>query len=87
MLADLVLVRVRGFAINNQESEAGLISVAAPIRGRRGEVLAAINMTFGARSTVLKRITQEMVPLLTKTADEISLKLGYCLTWDLCSGK
>jgi IclR family pca regulon transcriptional regulator len=38
-------VRVRGWALVNQELEEGLVSISAPIRERSGRILAALNVS------------------------------------------
>lgn len=37
--------RTRGFAVANEELEAGLIAVAAPVRNPEGRIIAAINIS------------------------------------------
>ena len=42
--AELDAGRARGYADNRHESEVGVVSVAAPIRGGGGQVIAALSM-------------------------------------------
>jgi DNA-binding IclR family transcriptional regulator len=44
-LAELDVVRSRGYAIDDSEHEDFIHCVAAPIRGQRGEVLAAVSVS------------------------------------------
>src|SRR5207248_5209512 len=44
LLAELGRVRARGVALNNEELAYGLRSIAVPVRGQHGEVVAAINL-------------------------------------------
>ncbi|ACU39296.1 IclR family transcriptional regulator [Actinosynnema pretiosum subsp. pretiosum] len=44
-LAELEKVRERGYAVDNAEHEDFIHCVAAPIRGARGEVVAAVSMS------------------------------------------
>ena len=50
--ADLEQVRSRGYAICDEEHEAGVACVAAAIRGRRGEPVAAISLSGPAARMV-----------------------------------
>lgn len=48
IVAELARVRVQGYAINDQEIELGLRSIAVPLRNSRRQVVAAINVGVGA---------------------------------------
>ena len=74
---DLAKVRRRGYAINNQELAVGLRAVAAPIWGEHGEVVAAINISGSTETISHSRLKRELVPMLSKTASEISQSLGF----------
>ncbi|GAE36356.1 IclR family transcriptional regulator [Halalkalibacter akibai] len=78
-LKELEKTRERGFAIDNQENEAGVICVAIPVRNFTGQVEAAISM-----STTVSKVNEEElnqhVELLKQTAKELSLKWGYGVT-------
>jgi IclR family pca regulon transcriptional regulator len=68
--AQLQQVRRDGFAIVDQELEAGLLAVAVPVHDRNGQVVAAINLsTHVARHTV--ESMRELVPPLERTARAI----------------
>ncbi|MDO5648258.1 IclR family transcriptional regulator [Paracoccus sp. (in: a-proteobacteria)] len=43
--ADLARVRARGFAVDQQEHEPGIICLAAPIRSGQGRVIGAVSVT------------------------------------------
>lgn len=45
LLADLELIRARGYAVCDEEHEDGVACIAAAIRGRRGEPVAAISLS------------------------------------------
>jgi IclR family transcriptional regulator, pca regulon regulatory protein len=75
--ADLMKVRRRGYAINNQELAVGLRAVAAPIWGEHGQVVAAINISGSTETISRSSLRQELVPLLSKTAAEVSQSLGF----------
>jgi IclR family pca regulon transcriptional regulator len=44
-------VRQDGYAINDEELELGLRSIAVPVRGASGQVLAALNVGAQARAS------------------------------------
>ncbi|MGH7106163.1 MAG: IclR family transcriptional regulator domain-containing protein [Acetobacteraceae bacterium] len=72
---ELDRVRTQGYAYVEQELEEGLCSVAVPIHGSGGEILAALNvgMPFivGARARALK----EVLPAVRATAQRIEQQL------------
>ena len=74
--ATLEAVRRDGFAREDQESEPGMRSVAAPIRNAAGTVVAAVGVAGPAQ-----RLSDEVLaaygPLVVETANVISLRLGY----------
>src|SRR5215207_10028571 len=51
---ELARVRSQGWAIVNQELEEGLRAIAAPIRDRSGQVVAAVNVSAHASRTSLE---------------------------------
>ena len=69
--AVLEQVRAQGWAIVDQELEAGLRSVAAPIHDAGGEVVAAINVSTTTATASLERIREEFLPALLATATAI----------------
>lgn len=67
--AELDRVRSQGWAIVDQELEEGLRSVAAPIRDRDGNVIAAANVSAHANRAPLDDIRRDLLPpLLAMTA-------------------
>ncbi|MBE8470449.1 IclR family transcriptional regulator [Streptomyces justiciae] len=73
---DLAEARERGYAVTLEELEIGLHAVAAPIRARDGEVVAALSASGPAYRFTEERI-HELAPLLMKGAQEISHRMGY----------
>jgi IclR family KDG regulon transcriptional repressor len=74
--AQLAVIRERGWAENINETEAGVSSVAAPIRDADGTVVAAISVvvpTAGLGDGALKRYSRPCVD----AAGAISQRLGY----------
>lgn len=72
-------VRRDGFAVNDEELEYGLRSVAAPVWNAAGEVIAAVNISVAAGRVSLESLHSQFMPHIRRTADEISARLGYGL--------
>lgn len=72
----LDVVRQRGCAIEDEESEIGMRCVAAPIRDDSGEVIAAIGLA-GPVSRLSKKALAAFIPHVVETAAAISARLGY----------
>ncbi|TQL48497.1 IclR family transcriptional regulator [Homoserinimonas aerilata] len=65
---ELRRVRSQGFAVTDQELEAGLRSMAMPIRDGQGRTLAAINVSGHAADGTLEEFTERVeAPLRTAT--------------------
>ncbi|MGY1625077.1 IclR family transcriptional regulator C-terminal domain-containing protein [Geodermatophilus sp. SYSU D00965] len=69
---ELVRVRARGWALADEELAPGIRSVAVPVRDRTGAVRAAMNVTVHAAETSTERLVQEHLPLLLRTAGDVS---------------
>jgi len=65
-------IRARGWAQNDQELEEGLVSVAAPIRNRSGQVIAAINISGQANRTSAQEMVERFLPPLLEASEKIS---------------
>lgn len=72
----LVIVRERGYAVDNEENEEGVFCIAAPIFNWVGDPISAVSI-----SAPLVRMSEEtqsrMLPRLLQAAKEISSQLGY----------
>ncbi|PRX46764.1 IclR family transcriptional regulator [Prauserella shujinwangii] len=75
-LAELDLVAERGFALDNAEHEDFIHCVAAPIRGARGEVLAAASLSVPRVLLDLDGLLA-LVPDLLAAAEEASARCGW----------
>jgi IclR family pca regulon transcriptional regulator len=76
LVAELASARRQGYAINDDELVAGLRSVAAPIRGCRGEIVAAINISVPSARVSRGELERDLAPLVTDTARDIGIALG-----------
>ena len=73
---NLAEARERGYAVTLEELEIGLHAMAAPIRARDGEVIAALSASGPAYRFTEERM-HELAPVLLKGAEEISHRMGY----------
>ena len=72
---ELLLTRRRGYAENRQESEPGVVSVAAPIRDTTGNAVAALSLAGPSERMDANRTTYaEAVMLLART---VSTQMGW----------
>ncbi|MDJ0341005.1 IclR family transcriptional regulator [Streptomyces sp. H10-C2] len=72
----LAEARERGYSITLEEFEIGLNAMAAPIRSKDGEVIAAISASGPGYRFTEERM-HELAPLLIEGAEEISHRMGY----------
>ncbi|MNT84322.1 Pca regulon regulatory protein [compost metagenome] len=69
-------IRKRGWALNDQELEEGLVSLAAPIRNRAGHTIAAINISGQANRTSAQEMLERFLPQLLEASEKISGLVG-----------
>ena len=74
---ELAAIRAQGWATQDEELAYGLRSVAAPVRGENGAVVAGANLAVQSRDWPAARITRELRPMVLETCTEISRLLGY----------
>lgn len=67
----LAKIATQGYAIVDQELEEGLRSLAAPIHGENGQVIAAVNVSAHASRGSSEVIRRELLPPLLETAKRI----------------
>ena len=72
---ELVEVRERGYALDLEEMMLGLCCVAAPIRDRTGEVVAA--MSFSVPAYRFEQGKDRYVAAITQAANSVSENIGY----------
>ncbi len=75
-LKALAAVRQRGCAVEDEESEVGMVCVAAPIRDDSGAVVAAVGIA-GPVTRLSKKAVAGVIPHVIATADQVSARLGY----------
>jgi IclR family transcriptional regulator, KDG regulon repressor len=69
-------VRERGYAIENEESEAGIRCIAAPVRNAGGTVIGAVGIAGPSQRLSLDSLTALSGPLI-EAAAAISARLGH----------
>jgi len=74
--AVLAQVREQGYALNNEELELGLRSIAVPVRGASGRVVAALNVGAQAVRVAPERMRDEFLPVLRRSAQELSMLIA-----------
>jgi IclR family transcriptional regulator, acetate operon repressor len=74
--AELVVVARAGYATAVDELEPGLAAMAAPVRGARGDVVAALSITGPTLRMTPARI-RELQPILIDEALTMSRRLGH----------
>ncbi|MDQ1106735.1 IclR family transcriptional regulator domain-containing protein [Nocardioides zeae] len=69
---ELAVTRERGWCLTDEALAAGVRSVAVPLRGADGAVLAAMNVTVHAAETSVETLLDEHLPHLLRTAAAIN---------------
>jgi len=73
--AVLAQVRADGYAINDEELELGLRSIAVPVRDASGKVLAALNCGAQAARVSVAQLERDFLPVLLRGARELAVLL------------
>jgi IclR family acetate operon transcriptional repressor len=73
---ELEAVRRDGVATSIDELELGLSAIAAPVRGARGDVIAALSISGPTLRLTPERL-RELKPILTSEARTLSRRLGH----------
>jgi len=68
-------VRQEGFALNDQELEIGLRSIAVPVRNVVGTVVAAMNVSSQASRVSRRELLERCLPVLRTSAEKLSSQL------------
>ncbi len=76
LLAELEAVAAQGFAACFEELELGLHAAAVPVRGHRGEVVAAMSAS-GPSYRLSRERVEQIVPAMLVAAADLSAQLGY----------
>jgi IclR family transcriptional regulator, pca regulon regulatory protein len=76
LLTELEQVRRTGLATNDEELESALRSIAAPIRSRSGEVVAAVNVAIPWSPAAMNDLVTELGPAIQVTATQIAASVA-----------
>ncbi|NEX62024.1 IclR family transcriptional regulator domain-containing protein [Noviherbaspirillum galbum] len=71
----LAEVREKGYALVEEELEIGLRSIAVPVRGASGEVVAALNVGAQAARVTSRQMRDDICPVLLRGAQELAVLL------------
>ena len=72
----LITVAAQGWAAVDQELEAGVRSIAVPIRDSSGRVVAAINASAHAARVPMRTLERQFLPRLLDAAQQIDAELA-----------
>jgi len=75
LLAELEQVARTGLAVNDEELDRGLRSIAAPVRSRSGDVVAAINVAIPWSPEPMSALVSRLGPTLQASAGEIASRI------------
>ena len=75
LAAELDRIAEQGWALVDGELEAGLRSLAAPVRGRDGRVIAAVNVSMSATRHPVEYVREHHLPRLLEAAAAIDADL------------
>jgi IclR family pca regulon transcriptional regulator len=74
---ELIAIRERGYVFNDQEFELGVRSIAAPVYGQGGKVIAALNVSAPTPVLTDEKVDQVAIPAVRRATAELSASLGY----------
>jgi IclR family pca regulon transcriptional regulator len=69
---ELCRVAAQGYAMVDEELEMGLRSLSVPVRGRSGQVIAAINVSCHASAATAEQTLERCLPVLRTAAAKLS---------------
>lgn len=75
LLAELEEVRRTGVAVNDEELDSALRSIAAPVRSRSGEVVAAVNVSIPWSPVAMNELVTELGPAIQAAARQIAARV------------
>jgi IclR family pca regulon transcriptional regulator len=75
LIARVDEARERGWALVDEESEVGVVSIAAPVIEASGRVIAALNMPVDRAEWTHEQVVEKLLPALLRTAEVIGRSL------------
>lgn len=73
---DLAMIRERGYSVDNEEIEEGLVCIGAPVRDHTSHVVAAVSIA-GPSSRVRPETIEGHAKSVVEIAEGMSAALGY----------
>jgi len=77
---ELARVAQQGYAIDDQEHDAGVMELAAPVFDSQGAVIGALSILGPEMRLAGARLENELLPLVCQCAARLSRVLGDCRT-------
>lgn len=74
---ELHTIAGQGYAVDDQEAEAGVMEIAVPVFDGNGIIVGALSIA-GPKMRIEERLESEVLPLLRQIAARFSALLGYC---------
>ena len=74
---ELKKVAKQGYAIDDEELDAGVRCVSAPIRDYTRRIIGAVSLSGPSMRFTQERMEKELIPMTLRAAEEISTKLGF----------
>jgi DNA-binding IclR family transcriptional regulator len=82
LVRQLRTIAIMGYAVEDEELDAEVRSVAAPVRDYMGCIVGAVSIYGPAVRFGNARMDDELLPMIIRAADEISRRMGYSLLAD-----
>lgn len=76
LMDEIVAAREAGFAVSKEENLLGILAVAAPIRDKSGQIVAAMSAAF-APTMLPQQTLSAVAAMVMEAAAEVSSGLGY----------
>ncbi|BCG45913.1 Transcriptional regulator, IclR family [Citrifermentans bremense] len=73
----LKVIAEQGYAIDDEEMDVGVKCVGAPIRDYTRRIIGAVSISGPSMRFTDERLEKELIPLVIRSGEEISQKLGY----------
>lgn len=74
---NLAEIRDRGYAINREESTAGVHAIGAPVTGKGDDIVGAISVSGPATRLKSRRLETELPDLVLAAANELELHIEH----------
>jgi IclR family pca regulon transcriptional regulator len=75
ILQAIAKVRANGYALNDEEIEIGLRSMAVPVRGSAGSVLAAMSVSVQSTRLTPAQMIEQILPAMLEGSRQLGMML------------